>query len=121
MKAGLLLFVQSWKIWMQYGTFIMIGLGILVFLFYHLRVTLIKGYKDKYDFINKYEINYYIWASFCIIIAGWFFLNSIFSDRERLDVGMFIARMLGTLVFISIFMVVVYNVLKIYELFRRHT
>lgn len=99
---------------MQNGTYIMLVLGALVFLIYHLRVTLIKGYKDKYDFIAKYEINYYIWASFCVILAGWFFLNSLFSERENIDVGIFIARMLGTLVFISIFMVVVYNVLKIY-------
>ena len=92
----------------------MIGLAVLVFLFYHVRVLAISGYKDKYDFINKYEINYYIWASFCLTLAGWFFLNSLFSAREKLDIGIFLARMLGTLVFISIFMVVVYNVLKIY-------
>jgi hypothetical protein len=114
MNAGLLLNAQVWKLWMQYGTYTMIGLGILVFLFYHFRVILISGYKDKYDFINKYEITYYITASFCLILAGWFFLNSVFSAREHLDIGIFLARMLGTLVFISIFMVVIYNVLKIY-------
>jgi len=114
MSANLLLFFPQWKLWMQNGTFLMLGLSILVFLIYHLRLALINDYKIKYDFINNNEIRSYMISGFLLVLAGWFFLNSLFSDREQIEAGIFIARLLGTLIFASIFLVVVYNVLKIY-------
>jgi len=114
MKAGLLLFFPQWKMWMQYGTYTMLGLSILVFLIYHFRLALIGDYKHKYDFINSSEIRNYMISGFLLVLAGWFYLNSLFSDREQIEAGIFIARLLGTLIFASIFMVVVYNVLRIY-------
>jgi hypothetical protein len=114
MKAGLLLFFPQWKMWMQYSAIAMIVLSILVFIFYHLSVALIGDYKKRYDFINTNEIKYFMISGFMIVLAGWFFLNSLFSDKENIEAGIFIARLLGTLIFASIFMVVVYNILKIY-------
>ncbi len=114
MNAGILLFFPQWKLWMKNGAIAMIGLSVLVFIIYHLRLVLISDYKKKYDFINKNEIKFYMISGFLLVLAGWFFLNSLFSDRESIDPGIFIARLLGTLIFASIFMVVVYNVLKIY-------
>ena len=114
MKAGVLLFMENWKVYMVWGAYASIGLSVLVFLVYHLRLALVREYKAKYDFINQREIGTYMFCGYLIIIAGWFFLNSLFSDREQIDVGIFIARLLGTLIFASIFMVVIHNVLKIY-------
>lgn len=114
MNASILLFIPQWKIWMQYGTLIMLGLSILVFIIYHIRLSLINEYKHKYDFINSNEIRSYMISGFLLVLAGWFFLNSLFSDKEQIETGIFIARLLGTLIFASIFLVVVYNVLKIY-------
>ena len=114
MKVALLLLISSLSQGMTYGALASIALSILVFLFYHLRVSVISDYKLKYDFINLNEIKYYMISGFLIVVAGWFFLNSLFSESENPEAGMVIARLLGTLIFASIFLVVVYNVLKIY-------
>ena len=114
MIAGLLLFFQSWKIWMQFGAVASIALSLLVFLFYFIRYISIKDLKSKYDFVNLNEINYLMIGGYLVVIAGWFFLNSLFGDKVQVEPGIFIARLLGTLIFASIFLVVVYNVLKIY-------
>ena len=114
MNAGILIFVQSWKLWMQFGGITTLSLGLLVFLFYNLWIATISDYKSKYDFINLHEINYFMISGYLIVIAGWFFLNSLFSDNVKVEMGIFIARLLGTLIFASIFMVVFYNFLKIY-------
>ena len=53
-------------------------------------------------------------GGYLLVIAGWFFLNTLFGDKVQVEAGIFIARLLGTLIFASIFLVVVYNVLKIY-------
>ncbi len=114
MNAGILIFVQSWKLWMQFGGIITLLLGLLVFLYYNLRLATIADFKNKYNYINLHEINYFMISGYLVVIAGWFLLNSLFSENEEVEVGIFIARLLGTLIFASIFMVVVYNFLKIY-------
>jgi hypothetical protein len=114
MNAGLLLFFQSWKIWMKFGAVASLSLGFLVVLFYFIRLISIKDLKAKYDYVNLNEINYLMIGGYLVVIAGWFFLNSLFGDKVQVEAGIFIARLLGTLIFASIFLVVVYNVLKIY-------
>ncbi|MBS0001292.1 MAG: hypothetical protein KFF73_20070, partial [Cyclobacteriaceae bacterium] len=79
MNAQILLFFPQWKIWMQNGTIIMLGLAILTFVIYHIRLALIKDYKHKYEFINANEIRSYMISGFLLILAGWFLLNSLFS------------------------------------------
>jgi hypothetical protein len=114
MNTGILLFMANTKIYMVWGAVASLGLSILIFLIYHIRLALVSDYKSKYDFINLNEIRNYMICGHLIIIAGWFFLNSLFSEKEQTDVGILIARLLGTLIFASIFMVVIHNVLKIY-------
>jgi DNA-directed RNA polymerase subunit RPC12/RpoP len=114
MNAGLLLFLQSWKIWMQFGAVASIALSVLVVLFYFIRLLAINDLKAKYDFVNLNEINYLMIGGYLLVISGWFYLNSLFGDKVQVEAGIFIARLLGTLIFASIFLVVVYNLLKIY-------
>lgn len=114
MTAGLLLFFDSWKIWMQFGAAASLALSFLVVLFYLIRLITIRDLKAKYDFVNLNEINFLMIGGYLLVIAGWFFLNSLFGDKVQVEAGIFIARLLGTLIFASIFLVVVYNVLKIY-------
>jgi hypothetical protein len=99
---------------MQFGAVASIALSFLVVVFYFIRLITIKDLKSKYDFVNQNEINYLMIGGYLVVIAGWFFLNSLFGDRVQVEAGIFIARLLGTLIFASIFFVVVYNVLKIY-------
>ena len=58
MNAGILLFFQSWKVWMQFGAAASIALSFLVLLFYFARLMTIRDPKSKYDFVNLNEINY---------------------------------------------------------------
>ena len=114
MNAGILIFVQSWKLLMQFGGLATFSIGLLLLLYYRLRLFIIVDNKKKYNFVNLHEINYLLISGYLIVISGWFFLNSVFSENEKVEAGIFIARLLGTLIFASIFMVVVYNFLKIY-------
>jgi hypothetical protein len=114
MNAGVLLSLSNANLYMIWGTIGSLGLSILIFLTYHIRLALVSDYKGKYDFINRNEIRHYMICGYLIVIAGWFFLNSLFSEKEQTDIGILVARLLGTLIFASIFMVVIHNVLKIY-------
>ena len=99
---------------MQFGSVASIALSLIVVLFYLIRYISIQDLKAKYDFVNLNEINFLMIGGYLLVISGWFYLNSLFGDKVQIEAGIFIARLLGTLIFASIFLVVVYNVLKIY-------
>jgi len=62
-------FVETWHTIMLVGAIGMITLAILLFLVYHFRVSVIKNFKDRHDFINANEIKWYKWVFGLIGIA----------------------------------------------------
>ncbi|MEI9917975.1 MAG: hypothetical protein WDO14_04145 [Bacteroidota bacterium] len=70
--------------WNQYMIIIGTGfvvLGALIFLYHEFRLLQIRDYKDKYDYVNTHEIKYFWYAIFMLIIAGFFFSNTVLTHR----------------------------------------
>ena len=66
--------------WDQYMVMIGTGfviLGGLIFLYYEFRLLQIKDYKDKYDYVNTHEIKFFWYAIFLLIVAGFFYANTV--------------------------------------------
>jgi hypothetical protein len=52
-------FLIFWHQAMLFGAIFMIAAGIATYIFHHIRIASLKGYKEKYDYINKREIRNY--------------------------------------------------------------
>ena len=52
MKAGLLLFMENWKVYMIWGVYASIGLSILIFLIYSTLTSTINSSSYLMGFIN---------------------------------------------------------------------
>lgn len=76
--------VETFAHWNKYMLLIgsaSIIIGVLIFVYYEFRLLMIRDYKDKYDYVNTHEIKYF-WASvFLLIIAAFFFCNTILTER----------------------------------------
>lgn len=68
-------FVETFHTIMLVGAILMITVGILVFLVYHLRASLVKGLKERHDFINENEIKWYKLIFVFIGLAAAFAIN----------------------------------------------
>lgn len=64
-------FLNTWHDTMLILAIVMFAAGIIMYLVYKLKVSLIKDYKEKHDFINTNEIKWYKWVfySFGIGVA----------------------------------------------------
>ena len=91
------------------------GLGILVALGYFVKLSITGSNKEKYDFINRYEIRLLWIASIIMIVGGCFFANS---SLDAIGMDPF-----GVMVFVRFFItvsmglivaMVVQNLLKFY-------
>lgn len=63
------------------GVVIMFTLGIILFLVYQFRVSIIKNFKEKHDFINQHEIAWYKYSFYCFGIGAAFWINTYGSEK----------------------------------------
>ena len=96
----------------QAGIYVGIGLialAILMIIGYFVRLMTLGEFKDKYDFINKNEINALWRSTVIIIIGGVIWVNATLGETEPMwfFVKLFVSAMLALIVG-----VVVQNVLR---------
>jgi hypothetical protein len=105
----------AWDQYMAYGVMASITLGILIFLFYELRVLQIKDYKEKYDYVNRHEIRYFWYAVMAFVVAGAFALNTVASSTiEESGIRWFFVRVFISLSFVVIGYFIFHSIVRIY-------
>lgn len=62
-------FIVAWNYSMILGTIIMIAAGIVIYLVYKIRLSSIRDYHKKYDFVNTHEIKTYKLIFYCFGVA----------------------------------------------------
>ena len=87
------------------------ALGILVVLSYIVRLSTVSDNKDKYDFINRHEVNLLWYASLIIIVGACLYFNSSILELTTvlIFVRIFLTAMMGTIA-----AMIVLNLLKFY-------
>ncbi|MBS1542765.1 MAG: hypothetical protein JST14_03980 [Bacteroidetes bacterium] len=85
--------------------------GILVVLGYLVRLATIPDNKDKYDFINRHEVNLLWYASLILIVGACFYFNGNIYELTTITlfVRVFLTAMMGTIAAL-----VIQNLLKFY-------
>jgi hypothetical protein len=95
------------------GAIVMVLAGILIYAIHHIRVSAIKEYKAKYDYINLKEIKNYKLVFLCFGIAAMMSIN-LYGMGKLSDIGvwffvrLFISIAGGTLVVYVAFLVLDY-------------
>lgn len=92
------------------GTFVLIGVGVLLLLYLFAKLLFTRDYKAKYDFISRYESKILWYAALLFLISGGVYITSVMAtELLYLFVGAFVSVMFGTIVGVFI-----YNYLKYY-------
>ena len=102
MSESLISFLNSWQYWMFILAPLSVVIGILIYTFYKLRLSGKKTWKQKYDFVSKYEFTFLFLAHVAVAI-GIFFLANTYKHETVLKsmlwfyIRMFIALCIGVL------------------------
>lgn len=106
--------LPSYDSWNNLARMIAFGcwaLGLLTLVGYWIRLSTVSGSKDKYDFINRHEINW-LWYSAIILIAGAsFYVNSNIIELNALWI---FVRVFTTVSMAMIVALIIQNLLKFY-------
>ena len=103
--------INAWNMYGQYAAFALYGLSVLMLLGYFAKLTSTKEPKDKYDFINKSEINMLWYSAIAVIIGTAVLANTFIVDITLL--WLFV-RMFLTVMMSIITGVILQNILKFY-------
>src|SRR5687767_2662747 len=89
-------FLEGFHQTMIIGAIGFIILGILVYIFYQIRISMIKDFKEKHDYISVHEITWLKRVFLCVAFAVAMFINLYGMGKANLsDVGMwFFVRMI---------------------------
>jgi hypothetical protein len=103
--------IKAWDMYGQYAAYALYGLAILLFLVYVIKLASTKEPKDKYDFINKSEINMMWYSAIAAITATAIIVNTFILDITVLWV---FVRAFLTIMMAIITGVILQNILKFY-------
>jgi hypothetical protein len=106
-------FLDYWHYAMIVGAVVMASLAIVIFIVHNLRISTIRDYKGKYDYINTYEIKNYKKVFLCFGIAAMLVIN-LYGMGKLVNLGvwffvrLFISVAGGTLVAYVAFLILEY-------------
>jgi Zn ribbon nucleic-acid-binding protein len=108
-------FLGLWDQYMFIGSVVCIITGILILLYHEYRVLKIKDLKEKYDYVNQHEIQYFWYAVIAFIAAAAVYANTIMTSKILND-GMrwFYVRLFITACFGIIAYIVFFSLVRIY-------
>ncbi len=106
-------FLVIWHQAMLVGALLMVATGVLIFLVYHVRLSALKDYKAKYDFINQREIKDMKVVFLCFSLAAFMIINRYgMDDLREVEVWFFVRLFMsiagGTLVSYVSFLILDY-------------
>jgi hypothetical protein len=74
-------FFERWDDYMFIGGAAFVALAFLILLYHEFRILQIKDYKEKYDYVNLHEIQFFWYGLMMLIFAGAFFGNTVGTER----------------------------------------
>lgn len=108
-------FIQAWDHYMRLGAYICAGIAALILLYHELRVLMIRGYKEKYDYVNLNEIRFFWYAVIALITAAAFYANSVGTSMIFSDVTIwFYVRVFMTASFAVIAYFIFFSLVRVY-------
>lgn len=76
-------FLDTWNNLMVVLAILMFAAGVLVYLIYKFKASVIKDPKEKYDFVNANEIKWYKWVYYCFGLGVAMFINLYGADKVK--------------------------------------
>ena len=108
-------FLGLWEQYTFIGSVVCVVVGILILLYHEYKVLQIKDLKEKYDYVNQWEIKYFWYAVIAFIAAAAVYGNTLMTMKIVKD-GMrwFYVRLFITAGFGIIAYIVSYSMVRIY-------
>ena len=109
------IYLDNWSDIGRIIAYVLFNVGVVVWLYHFIRLTAIKNYKAKYDYITEKENNFIWRGSLFLILGAAFFCSTLTEgDEGGIELLWFIIMIFAIIMFGLIAGLIVFNVLKFY-------
>lgn len=78
-------FLSTWYTAMKLLGIISFAVSLIIYLIHNIRVSMVKEFKDKYDFLIRNEVKWYRWSTYFIAIGVAFLINLYGANEAGLN------------------------------------
>ena len=103
--------LETWNMYGHFVSYAIVGVGLAILIGHLFKLVITKDFKEKYEYINMYEINFLWYSALLIIIAAAVYVNTLVTDSGTV---WFFVRLFVSTMFAIIAGVIVQNILKFY-------
>ena len=107
-------FLITWDRYMLLAGGACIVIAFLIFLYHEFKVAQVKDLKEKYDYVNLHEVQYFWYSIIALIVSGVFLTNSVFTNKVQEDISWFYVRIFVSLSFAIIAYFIFYSIVRTY-------
>lgn len=111
-------FLDVWKTWTDYLALLFLTIGILISLYYFIKLLSISDPKTKHDFINDKEIDLFWKSMLALTIGVGIWLNGTFNETVKEEMIWFFVRLFVTASFTTIFGLIFHSLINVYYPFQ---
>lgn len=84
-------FLDYWHLTMLYGAIAMFAAGVIVYIAHHLKISSLRSYREKYDYINRREIKNYELVFIFFALGTAMIINRYGMDKlDKVEVWFFV-------------------------------
>jgi hypothetical protein len=108
--------LTSWDSYMIVGSMLSVAFAVCIFAYHEFRIFQIKDYKEKYDYVNLNEIRFFWYMIMALIVAGFFYTNTIASTQIQSMDGTrwFFVRLFITISFAVVAYFIFFSMVRVY-------
>lgn len=108
-------FLDLWNQYMVVGASVCLVIGVLIFSYHEFNVFKLRDLKQKYDYVNQFEIKRFWYSVIAFIAAAAFYANTLAGSKIVTD-GMrwFYVRLFITISFSAIAYIICFSLVRIY-------
>jgi len=103
-----------WDMYMLIAGAVFVVIAILIFCYHEFKVAQVKDLKEKYDYVNLHEVRFFWYTIIALIAAGFFFINSIFTNKVLEEISWFYVRIFVSVGFAVMSYFIFYSIVRTY-------
>jgi len=102
-------FIETWGSYFIWGSYVCIGIALIIVLFHEAKIMMTANGKDRYDYVNQHEIRFFWYANIAFIAGVSLFFSAVITPKVPVDNAM---KVYVSIFFLAGFVVITYLILS---------
>jgi hypothetical protein len=102
-------FIETWDYYLIQASYVFIGVAVLIVLYHEVKIMMNSNLKDRYDYVNLHEIQFFRYAIIALVVAVALYFTAVVTPLFPVDNS---TKVYVSVFFLAAVVVIVYLILS---------